>query len=86
MPISISYYVRQTPTDNSFGIAPTAQSAEPAAPTILTQRGARFTGYRLAHDSDGNVILSLPPQAWLNQPATWARRSTVIGEYDLRAP
>jgi len=92
MPISISYFIRSTPTDNTFGAPPppgppTSDGvASTITPVFLTQRGYRFEGYHLHHDRDENVVLTMPASAWLNQPQVWFRRSITTGTFDLRAP
>lgn len=88
MPVSIGTYIRANPDDKSFGAPPPPPDPQsyPAAPVLLTQRGERFTGYHLFHDSDENVIFFMPPSAWLNQPRSWSRREMTVGLFDLRAP
>jgi len=89
MPIIVSTYIRATQNDKTFGVphAPPAETNGHQADNVfLTQRGDRFAGYNLQHDGSGNVVLTMPSQAWLHQPAVWSRRSNRVGLFDLRAP
>ena len=86
MPIIIGNFIRQSPTDDSFGSPPSPPGPNefPADAVFLTQRGERFTGYHLFHDSDGNVVYFNKPSAWLTQPRSWSVRDVSIGLFDLR--
>jgi hypothetical protein len=87
MPIIVSTYIRAGSSDKTFGVpAPLPQPSGSPDKVFLTQRGERFTGYHLAHDTSGNVIFTMPSQAWLHQPAAWSRRELTVGLFDLRAP
>jgi hypothetical protein len=86
MPVTMSAYIRTSPTDNTFGIAPT-QNSSPELPKVLTRQTAyRFAGYHLTRDTDGNIVVNLPPSAWVAQPAEWSRKDLLVGTYDFRAP
>lgn len=84
MPIVMQTYIRKSPTDNSFGIPPPTAPAEQVPVVLSTQRDYRFSGYHLTRDGDGNIVLTMPPSAWLNQPAMYARQAISTGTFDLR--
>jgi len=85
MPVIVSSYIRANPNDNSFGLP--AEPPVAAQPGVLTtQRGKRFSGYHLTHDTSGNVLLFMPPQTWLNQPTIYVERGLTFAKFDFRAP
>jgi len=88
MPVIIGSFNRSTPTDNSFGVPPAPRPSNefPATAVLLTQRGERFAGYHLFHDSSGNLLYFNKPSAWLTQPRSWSARAISYGLFDLRAP
>ena len=54
MAIRISCYLRRSPNDNSFGRPALALPDDD--PDLPTQRGYRFSGFKLTLDADGNII------------------------------
>jgi len=85
MPIIIGTFNR-VPGD-SLGMQPPPPPSVtfPASAVLTTQRGDRFTGYHLFHDTDGNLLYFSTPQAWLNQPRSWSLKETTVGLFDLRS-
>lgn len=82
MPVSISYYVRKTTTDASFGRPPEKPADEvPVGDVTTTQRGERFTGYHLTYDEHGNIIKQFRPA-----DSYGIGTASVEFSLDLRAP
>jgi len=83
MPVSLSAYIRTTPTDSTFGVLPAkaASEAPPDGDVTTTQRPYRFAGYHLVYDEHGNILKSYPPNG---MPG--GQLANIEGTLDLRAP
>lgn len=83
MPVSISQYIRKTPTDNTVGVPPVSTLTGTAEPTIAMTETSdpRFTGYQPTYDDNGNLIWTYKI---FRPPADWSAKAINVGNFDLR--
>jgi hypothetical protein len=85
MPVSVSVYVRTSPSDSTFGVPGPVEPLDSflAADVPWPKGDYRFAPVRLKTDENGHIIVTYPPY---RQPAVFSRRATSVATIDLRAP